>query len=320
MAYSWDFDAPTGVFKNHQLSNDLYETALENTVAMPYVDVESAFGKHKGDTYNLTRFTHVTEPTSAALDELIAIPEVAFSLSTSAITVTEYGVAVPYTQKLEMLAKYNIQNAVQRTLMEQKRLVLDSLALTSFKGGNVDYVPTSASAGTFTYNSTPTATAVANLTYFHCEDLASNMFDDLRIPYFANDQYVFLLRAKTVTTLRRDSQFISWNQYGNPGVKAKGETGTIERLKIIETNHQHANALPNAGAASLGEGVVFGQDAVTMVEAEPIHLRAALPGGYGRFKGIAWYGVFGLGLTFTGATTQATSRGVSRVLHITAGA
>lgn len=320
MSYSWDFDAPTGVFKNASLSADLYETALENTVAMPYVDVESAFGKNKGETHNLTRFTHVTEPTSSVLDELVNIPEVAFSMSTSAITVTEHGISVPYTQKLELLARYNIQNAVQRTLTEQQRLVMDSLSLTAFKLANVDYVPTSATAGSFTYDSTPVATAVASLSYFHCEDIAVQMYDNLRVPYFSNDQYIFILRSKTVATLRRDSQFIDWHKYGNPGVKAKGETGTIERLKIIETNHAHANALPNAGAALLGEGVVLGQDSATMVEVETPHLRAALPGNYGRFRGIAWYGIFGFGLSFTGATTQATSRGVSRVIHVTAGA
>lgn len=317
MAYSWDFDAPSGTFKNNQLSAELYETALENSVCMPYVDVEQSFGKGKGDTFNITRFTHIAEPASAALQENTPIPEVQFSLSTSAVTVTEYGVAVPYTGKLELLSKYNIENAVQRTLMEQKRLVLDSLGLTQFKSTNIKYVPTAATTSSITYNGTPSGTAVVDLSYFHIEDIGQNMYDDLRIPYWDNDQYVFIARAKTITSLRRDSQFIAWNQYTNPGVKAKGETGTIERLKCIETNHAATGALPNVGSNSFGQGVVFGRDAVLMLEVETPHLRAALPSNYGRFKGIAWYGLFGLGLIYTGPTTQATSRGVTRVLHVT---
>lgn len=317
MAYSWDFDSPTSTFRNHQLSNDLYENALENSVAMPYVDIESDFGKNKGDTYNITRFTHIAEPSTAQLSELLPIPEVQFSLSTSAITVGEYGVAVPYTQKLEMLAKYNIENAVQRTLMEQKRLVLDSLALTQFKATNVKYVPTAATTGSITYNSTPSGTAVADLSYFHIEDISQNMYDDLRIPYWDGDMYVAIFRAKTVTSIRRDSQFIAWHQYGNPGVKAKGEVGVIERLKIIETNHASSGALPNVGSNNFGPGVVFGRDSVLMLEVETPHLRAGLPSNFGRFKSMAWYGLFGFGLIYTGATTQATSRGVSRVIHVT---
>jgi N4-gp56 family major capsid protein len=317
MAYSWDFDAPTGVFKNNQLSSELYETALENSVAMPYVDVEQSFGKNKGDTFNITRFTHIAEPTSAALGELQPIPEVSISLSTSAITVGEYGIAVPYTTKLEMLARYNIENAVQRTLMEQKRLVLDSLALTQFKSTNVKYVPTAATTGSITYNGTASGTAVADLSYFHIEDISQNGYDDLRIPYWDGDMYMGIFRSKTVTSIRRDSQFIAWHQYGNPGVKAKGEVGVIERIKLIETNHAAAGALPNVGSNNFGPGVVFGRDAVMMLEVETPHLRAALPTGYGRFKGIAWFGLFGFGLIYSGATTQATSRGVSRVIHVT---
>lgn len=317
MAYSWDFDAPTGTFKNNQLSSELYETALENSVCMPYVDVESSFGKGKGDTYNITRFTHIAEPSSAALSENGPIPEVAFSLSTSAVTVGEYGVAVPYTGKLEMLSKYNIENAVQRTLMEQKRLVMDSLALTQFKSVNVKYVPTAATTATITYNGTASGTAVSDLSYFHIEDISQNMYDDLRVPYWDGDQYMAIFRAKTVTTIRRDSQFIAWHQYGNAGVKAKGEVGTIERLKLIETNHASAGALPNVGSNNFGPGVVFGRDAVLMLEVETPHLRAALPSNFGRFKSIAWYGMFGLGLIYGGATTQATSRGVTRGVHVT---
>ena len=94
MAYSWDFDAPTGTFKNHQLSADVYETALENSVAMRFVEVQSEFGKNKGDTLTFTRFTHIAEPTDAELSELSPIPEVSFSLATSTFVVKEYGVAV----------------------------------------------------------------------------------------------------------------------------------------------------------------------------------------------------------------------------------
>lgn len=317
MSYSWDFDAPTGTFKNFQLSSELYENALENSVIMPYVDVESSFGKNKGDTFNITRFTHITEPSSAELSELLPIPEVQFSLSTSAVVVKEYGVAVPYTQKLEQLAKYNIENAVQRTLMEQKRLVLDSLGITQFKATNVKYVPTAATTSSITYNSTASGTAVADLSYFHIEDISQNMYDDLRIPYADGDQYVGVFRAKTVTSLRRDSQFIAWHQYGSPGVKAKGEVGTIERIKLIETNHAATGAFPNVGSNNFGPGVVFGRDAVLMLEVETPHLRAALPSNYGRFKGICWYGLFGLGIIYTGPTTQATSRGVTRIVHVT---
>lgn len=313
--YTWEFDAPTGTFKNHLLSSDLLENALQNSVAMPYVDVDPQFGKGKGESLTLTRFTHIAEPSSAELVETLPIPEVSFSLSTSAITVKEYGVAVPYTGKLEALAKFNIENLVQKTLREQKRLVIDTLALTQFKATNVKYVPATTSTGNITYNGTPSGTAIAGLNYFHIEDIAEKAYDVLNIPYRDSDQYVGIFRGKALSALRRDTQFVSWNQFKSPEMKAKGEIGTIERVRLIETNH--ATPLPYVGSNSFGQGVIFGEDAVTMIEAETPHLRAALPSGHGRFKSIAWYGLFGLGLTFTGATTQATSTGISRVIHVT---
>jgi N4-gp56 family major capsid protein len=317
MAYSWDFDAEDGVFKNRELSSKVYENALENSVAMPYIDILDGFGKGKGDTMNVARFDHISEPASAELSELLPIPEVAFSIATTSITVKEYGVAVPYTGKLEALSKFNIENLVQRTLMEQKRLVFDSLGLTTLTGTNVKYVPTAATTGSITYNSTASGTALADLSYFHIEDIAQHMYDDLRIPYFQGESYVGLFRMKTLATLRRDSQFIAWQKYTNPQAKAKGETGTIERIKLVETNHAASGALPNTGSNNFGPGVVFGADAGQMIEAETPHLRAALPAGHGRFKSIAWYGLCGFGRVYTGATTQATSRGVSRAVHVT---
>lgn len=315
MSFSWEFDAPDGVFKNRVLSSKVYENALQNSVFMPYVEVQSEFGRGKGDTLNFTRFTHITEPDSAELAELLPIPEVQFSLATSSFVIKEYGMAVPYTAKLETLANFSVDNLVHRTLSEQKRLVLDTLGLTAAKLTNVKYVATAATTSSVTYNGTPSGTSLASLAYWHIEDLATQMFDDLNIPYGPGDLYTGVFRGKTLTGLRRDSQFISWHQYGNPGVKAKGELGVIERIKCIETNH--AKPLPYVGSNSFGQGVVFGSDYVGMIEALTPELRAAIPSGHGRFKSIAWYGMVGFNLIYSGATTQANSRGVTRGVHVT---
>lgn len=318
MSYSWDFDAPTGVFKNRELSSDVYENALANSVAMRFMEVQDEFGKNKGESLTFTRMTHITEPSSAQLTELLPIPEVAFSMATSSFTIAEYGVAVPYTGKLEMLSKFNIENIVHKTLMEQQRLVLDSLALTSMKLANTKYVPTSATGSTITYNSTPSGTAVAQLAFFHIEEISQLLYDTLLVPYFEGESYMGIFRGKTLMTVRRDAQFLGWNQYTNPGMKAKGEIGMVERIRFVETNHSHANALPDAGSNNLGTGLVFGSDFAGMIEAETPHLRAALPGNFGRFKSIAWYGLMGFNIIWPGTgTTAASNAGFVRGLHVT---
>jgi N4-gp56 family major capsid protein len=320
MSYTWDFDAETGVFKNRELSNDLYKNTLQNSVAMPYVDVQSEFGKRKGESLSYMRFSHIDEPVSAELNESLPIPEAKFSMSTSKFTVKEYGVAVPYTGKLEALSKFDIEDLVQRTLMEQKRLVLDTLALRSFKLAKIKYVPTGTAGSetkSVTTNGTPSGTATT-LRYWHIEDLATYMFDELQVPYWSNEEYLAIFRAKSLMTVRRDSQFLAWHQYTTPGAKAKGEVGTIERIRFIETNHGGVSGtattkgLDYLGGNSFGEGVVFGQDAVGMIEAESPHLRAALPTGHGRFKSIAWYGMMGFNIIWDSA-----ARGEAKVVHVT---
>jgi N4-gp56 family major capsid protein len=282
---------------------------------MPYVEVQSEFGRNKGESLTFTRFDHIAEVDDAEVAETDPLPEVAFSISTSQFVIKEYGVAVPYTEKIEALAHFNVENLVQRTLMEQKRLVLDTLALKSFLLTNVKYVPTGAATKSVTYNGTPSGTAQEALTYFHVEDISALMFDTLNVPYWEGDVYMGIFRAKTLTTLRRDSQFTAWNQYGNAGVKAKGEVGIIERLKLLETNH--AKPLPYVGSNNFGQGIVFGKDAVGMIEALAPELRAALPSGHGRFKSIAWFGRLGFNIIFSGLTTQAASIGKARVIHVT---
>lgn len=321
MSYSWEFDAPNGVFKNRELSSKLYENALANSVAMPFVEVKSEFGKQKGDTLNFMRFTHIDEPLSAELTELLPIPEVKWSMATSQFVLKEYGVAVPYTGKLEMLSKFNIEDLVQRTLMEQKRLVLDTLAIKSFKLTPIKYVPTGTAASpthSWTTNGTPSGTATV-LAYGHIEEIANYMYDVLRVPYWSNEEYMAIFRAKSLLSIRRDSQFLSWHQYTNAAAKAKGEVGVIERIKFVETNHGSGSAatavgkgLDYVGSTPFGEGVVFGQDAVGMIEAEAPHLRAALPTGHGRFKSIAWYGLMGFNIIWNSALA-----GEAKVVHVT---
>jgi N4-gp56 family major capsid protein len=315
MGMSWTYDVESGVFKNRVLSNKLYANALQNSVAMPYVDVIDGYGRGKGETVNWTRFTHIPEPASAAVTELEPLPTVQFSLASASVTISEYGVAVPYTGKLELLAHFNVENYIQKTLMEQKRLVLDTIALGQFKATNIKYVPNGAATSAWTYDGTVAATALAAMGYWHVEDLTTAMFDVLNIPYCPGDVYCGIFRGKTLMGLRRDSQFISWHQYGNAGVKAKGEIGTIERLKLIETNH--ATPLPYIGSNSFGQGVVFGSDAVGMIEALAPELRVNQPQNFGRFKEIAWYGMWGMSPIYSGATTAAGHVGTTRCVHVT---
>ena len=140
--FTWSFDAPSGTYKQHALSRKLYMKALENAVFMDFVQPITSFGKKMGENVTLTRIGTIAEPTSADLTEAERIPEDTHSISTTSITVTEIGRAVPYTSLSQDLSFFDLANSIQRRLTDQMRLTLDTKAATAFKTAQVKYIPT----------------------------------------------------------------------------------------------------------------------------------------------------------------------------------
>jgi len=309
--FTWTFDAPTGTYKNHALSSKLYEAAVENSVFMDHVDPVEGFGKKMGETITLTRIRNISEPTSADLSETIRIPEDEFELAVQSITVKELGRSVPYTSLSMDLSKYDLLNPIQKKLREQMRLVLDTKAATAFKNTQIKYVPTGATSNNITTNGTAGAAATANMNVFHCEEIRDYMFDDLRVPPLGGGDYLGIFRTLGLRGIKRDPDWEQWHKYTDPQAKFNGEIGRIESIRFIESNH--SNALGKIGTGSvLGEGVVFGEDAVALAEAMTPELRAAIPGDFGRSKAVAWYGILEMDVIW-----DTGNAGEAKILHIT---
>lgn len=308
--FTWKFDAPTGTYKNHALSMKLHEAAVENSIFMEHVRPVDGFGKGAGETVTLTRIRNVTEPTSAALDEMMRIPEDEFSLSTKSITVAEFGRAIPYTSLSDDFSEFNIENPIQKKLRDQMRLVLDTKAAFEFKQAKIKYVPTGAATNNITTNGTPGAAATVNMNVAHVEMIRDYMFDTLQVPPLENDDYIGIFRTLGLRGIKSDADWKAWHQYTDPQAKYNGEVGRIEGVRFIESNH--ARALGKIGTGSvLGEGVVFGEDAVAMAEAMTPELRAAQPSDFGRSKAVAWYGILEFGIVW-----DTGNAGEARVVHV----
>ena len=314
MTFTWTFDAPTGTYKSHALSNRLFEASVEMSVFMDHVDPVEGFGKKMGETITLTRIRNISEPTSADLQENIRIPEDDFELSVQTITVKELGRAVPYTNLSMDLSKYDLLNPIQKKLREQMRLVLDTKAATAFKNTQIKYVPTGAATQTITTNGTAGATAASNMNMYHVETIRDYMFDDLRIPPVNGGDYVGIFRTLGLRGIKRDDDWEQWKIYTDPQAKFNGEVGRIEGIRFIETNH--ANALGKTGTSDvLGEGIVFGEDAVALAEAMTPELRAAIPGDFGRSKAVAWYGILEMDVIW-----DTGNAGEAKIIHVTSDA
>lgn len=308
---TWEFDIPSGVWKNRVLSSQLRTAAIERTVFAKHARPERAPGRRAGETVTLPRIAALTEPTSAEFGENQLIPEDTISTAVTSITIKRLGRAVIFTEDIDVLNEFDMEDQLQKLLRDQMNLYLDTLAAAAFKSTPIKYTPTGASSGTFTTNGSFSGSASSNLNVFHLEEIRDYLFDTLRTPT-VNDYYYMIARTKSIRGILRDSSFKEWFIYDRPSVKDTHEIGTpIEGIRMIETNHSRALGVVGSGNV-LGEAVFFGDDAVTMVEAISPELRMGQARNFGLLRGVAWYGLLNFGLTFGDSALP----GEARVVHV----
>lgn len=311
--HSWSYDAPSGVYKNHKLSSQIRMAAIQEAKFMQFVKAEGGYGRKMGESVTITRVSNVSVPSSDVLNELDRIPEDTISLSTQAVTVSERGRAIPYSNLALDLGHMDLENAIQRKLRDQLKLSMDITAATAFKAGQVKAIPTGVAATTFDTDGTPSSAAVSNLNMYHVESIRDYMYSTLLIDPHAGDDYICILITKAKRGLMRDPNWVDWKKYTDPSAKYNGEIGRIENIRFIETNHTSALSDSKGTGSVLGEAVFFGADPVSMAMVQDPELRAKESEDYGRSKGVAWYGVYG----FAQVWTDSANAGEARVVHLT---
>jgi N4-gp56 family major capsid protein len=309
--HSWTYDQPTGVYKNHTLSKQLRFAAIAQTKFMQFVSPEPGYGKKNGESITLTRISALAVPTNARLTENQKIPQDNMSLTTVAITVSEWGRAVPYTSLSDDLNEFNVENNIQRVLRDQMKLVLDGAAAYAFRQAKIKAIPTGVSSLTFDTDGTASTTASANFTVYHVEQIRDYLFQTLYCPPYEGDDYVGLVTTKAKRGLMTDPAWEPWHRYTDPQAKYNSEVGRLENIRFVEVNNSNAltNAIGSGGV--LGEGVIFGADAVTMAVALDPELRAEPPRDFGRQKAIAWYGILEFGQVW-----DTANPGEARIIHL----
>ena len=310
--FTWTLDAPSGVFKSHELSETIFKASVAESKFMEHVSPVPEFGRKMGDTITFKRVAALTEPTSAALIEGVRIPEDTLTLSTTSITVAEIARSVPFTSLAEDLSTLDLEGTIQGELRRQMTLVMDQMAATEFQTTQIKYSPTGLASGTFNTAGSPT-TATANMNVFHAEEIADYLYDTLYADP-VDDDYVGIFRTMGIRGLKRDPDWEEWHKYTNPAAKYKGEVGRIEGIRFIQTNHSTALASGMGTGSVLGEGVVFGRGACYIAEAMTPELRVQINKGqdFGRQHAVAWYGILAFGLPWdTGNAGQA------KIVHVT---
>lgn len=114
-------------------------------------------------------------------------------------------------------------------------------------------------------------------------------------PYSADD-YLVLAHPTTYRTLKNDLEAV--HLYVDAGFQMilNGEIGRYENNRFVEQTNIAKAGFTNAAS---NWAYFFGGDTVAEGIVVPEEMRGAIPGDYGRSRGIAWYYVGGFGITQT---------------------
>jgi N4-gp56 family major capsid protein len=313
MSFSWSTDVPSGVSKNHELSAKLREAAIAMTNVMQFVDVEPGYGKKKGESITITRVSNIAIPTNARLNEGTKVSEDSISMSTVAVTVSEWGRAVPYTSLSQDLNKFDPKNIIQKQLMRQMKLSLDQAAADSFTSSSakVKAIPTGVAALTMDTDGTASTAATVNLNLYHVEQIRDYLFTTLLCPPRVGDDYIALVSTKAKRGIMSDPAWEDWKKYTDPSNKFNSEIGRMENCRFIEVNNTSALSGSLGTGSVLGEAVFFGEDAVAMAVAQDPELRVEYAKDFGREQAVAWYGILEFGVVW-----DTANAGEARIVHV----
>lgn len=273
-------------------------------------------GTGAGETFTWDIISNVSRQ-GRRLNETMPIPETNFTVTQGSLTVTEWGQSVPYTGKLEALAKHKVQNIIDKALKHDARKCYDIEAYLQFKRTPLRVAPSSGTSTTVVTLTTNSATATTNNVEYgtgHVKAI-SDVMKERNIPAYEGDAYFAISHPTTYRTMKNSLESI--HQYTAEGLTMirYGEIGRYEDFRFIEQNNIPKGGANDSTTYDAWEGTAdawnnaksswifhFGADTVTEAIVIPEEIRAKLPGDFGRSKGIAWYGLGGFGLIHTDAT------------------
>lgn len=312
-AFTWAHDATTGVYKNHALTREFLFHAALRVKIFQFTQTVKGYGKHQGSTIDIPYFKSLSVPTNyGQLDETVRIPIDQIQMGTRQIEVVEWGRGVEYTSLAADLSKVDINNVVQKALLDQMNRCMDVAAAQGFKGAKVCFIPTSLTGGTWDTDGTPSTSASQNLTFKHLGVIRDYMVKDLHVPGYqgkniSGDHYIALASTKALRGLKDDRDLIAWNMYLRKGdIFFNSEVGMQEGIRFIEVAHESALSNSVGTGSVLGEVLIFGDEAVMRAEIESPHLRLQpnLMADFGRRRGVAWYGTLAFGTKWNTANDR----------------
>lgn len=292
---SWQFDAPTGTYRNHALSRDIRKEAIANAQFMQFLRAENGFGKQKGESVTITRIMKL--PLAERVNEVDRLPSGRPAIETKQVSVSQWGFKIPITEFEKHLTYFDIMNPFQAALRDQITLTMDVMAADALKLTPVKYVPES-TGGTFTTNGTPGGISDRNLGIQDLRRIHDRLHGDLKVPSYRNGKYIGILSTRAARGIKNDPEYKDWLAPHTSEPLMTGRLKDVEGFALFETNHFDALANLAGSSTTTGEAIFFGADAAGLVRIMDPEIRAGMPEELGTFREIGWVGTIEAFLTW----------------------
>jgi N4-gp56 family major capsid protein len=268
-----------------------------------FCDVKDASqqGKKKGDIYHWNVYSDLATA-GGALTETAAMPESNFTISQGSLTITEYGIAVPFTEKLDNLSEHPVKEIINKVLKNDARKTLDKAAYDQFAATPLCVAPVGGTDTSLVSLSTTGSTAIVNnvaMTKVHVRNIVDGILKERNIPPYIMDDYVCIGRPSTFSGLKGSLESLKMYTETGFGQILSGEIGRYNGCRFVEQGNVAAKGWTNGKS---DEAFFFGEDTVAEAIAVPEEIRGKIPTDYGRSMGVAWYYVGGFGLVHTQAS------------------
>lgn len=308
----WASTGLGGFLANPRLSAKIRHAAQPMLRFRQFIRPEPGYGAHKSDKILFDRVSNVAVG-GGAISELSKMPEDNVTLTQGTVTVNEFGNSIPFTGKLDQLSEFNVDNVLQKALMNDMAKVLDKQVGGTFRLCQVKATPTGTiAAPVVTFNETGTVAVAAtrDLQAFDVKEIVDRMKSVYFTPKYDGENYICITSVGGARTLKDDPDWEDSAKYGEPERLFAGEVGRYYGVRFVEESNLLTNVL---GTTSFkGEQIFFGEDPVIEGVALPEELRVKVPVDYGRDLGIAWYALLGWALTFGTANP-----GEAKVIQVT---
>lgn len=299
----WSVAAEGGYMYSDQLS-DVLRIAMQPLQRFrQFCDIEPAVGKHRGATFNWNIYSNVATA-GGVLNEVEKMPETNFTIAQQSLTLYERGNSVPFTGVLNDLSKHPVENVIRKVLKNDCNKAMETAAHSQFDSTLLVTVPTGGTSTTAMTTDVDGVTAVTNnvgMGNAHVK-LIIDLMKERNIPAYDGTNYISIGRPSSFRDFKDDLEAIGQYTERGFGLILHGEIGRhYEGCRFFEQTGIASESWTNSKSDAV---YFFGDDAVVEGVAVPEEMRGAIPGDFGRSRGVAWYAINGFGIVHneTGAT------------------